>query len=114
MTRKAAIFALALLGAAAPAGAWAQGRGNPGQQPAEASSPKADAPPPKAKAPEIRVSIAQAEAAIRQQVPGRRIEARTEQTGNGAQHFIKWSTEDGRRIDFIVDAQTGRIQRSGG
>lgn len=111
MTYKVAIVAALLLGVSAPAGAWAQGRGAPVQPPPERAEP---APPPKAKEREL-VPMAQVEANLRRQVPGRLLEAKTVPGRNGPEYQINWSTSDGHRIDFIVDALTGRIiGRSGG
>ncbi len=52
---------------------------------------------------------------IARRVPGRQLDAGLEQ-GNGGQpnYRVRWAAQDGRRIDFIVDARTGQILSSEG
>jgi len=42
---------------------------------------------------------------ISRRTPGRVLDAGLE----GTHYRVRWATSDGRRIDFIVDAQTGQI-----
>lgn len=58
--------------------------------------------------------LAQVIQAIRQRVPGRQLDAGLEQGPGGRTVYrVRWATEDGRRIDFIVDAQSGQILSGG-
>jgi len=56
------------------------------------------------------VSLGQAIEAIRRRTPGRQLDAEME-PGPGGRHVyrVRWATADGRRIDYIVDAETGAI-----
>jgi len=52
--------------------------------------------------------------AIRQRVPGRQLDAGLEQGPGGRTVYrVRWASDDGRRIDFIVDAQSGQILSGG-
>lgn len=46
---------------------------------------------------------------ISRRVPGRVLDAGLE----GRNYRVRWATADGRRIDFIVDAETGQILSGG-
>ncbi len=46
---------------------------------------------------------------IARRVPGRVLDAGLE----GRNYRVRWATADGRRIDFIVDAETGQILSGG-
>jgi uncharacterized membrane protein YkoI len=46
---------------------------------------------------------------ISRRVPGRVLDAGLE----GRNYRVRWATTDGRRIDFIVDAETGQILSGG-
>jgi len=46
---------------------------------------------------------------IGRRVPGRVLDAGLE----GRNYRVRWATADGRRIDFIVDAETGQIISGG-
>ncbi len=48
-------------------------------------------------------------AEIRRRTPGRQLDAGLEQSGARAVYRVRWATNDGRRIDYIVDAQSGAI-----
>jgi uncharacterized membrane protein YkoI len=48
-------------------------------------------------------------AEIHRQNPGRELDAGLEQAGARAVYRVRWAGRDGRRIDYIVDAQTGAI-----
>lgn len=48
-------------------------------------------------------------AEIERRSPGRELDAGLEQSGSRAVYRVRWATKDGRRIDYIVDAQTGAI-----
>ena len=48
-------------------------------------------------------------AEIRRRTPGRQLDAGLEQWGGRAVYRVRWATNDGRRIDYIVDAQSGAI-----
>ncbi len=51
---------------------------------------------------------------IRRRTPGRPLDAGMEQSGNRPVYRVRWAAEDGRRIDYIVDAETGAILRADG
>ncbi len=51
---------------------------------------------------------------IRRRTPGRPLDAGLEQSGGRAVYRVRWAAEDGRRIDYIVDAETGAILRADG
>ncbi len=51
---------------------------------------------------------------IRRRTPGRPLDAGMEQSGGRAVYRVRWAAEDGRRIDYIVDAETGAILRADG
>lgn len=51
---------------------------------------------------------------IRRRTPGRPLDAGMEQLGSRAVYRVRWAAEDGRRIDYIVDAETGAILRADG
>lgn len=46
---------------------------------------------------------------IRQRTPGRQLDAGLEQWGGRAVYRVRWAEPNGRRIDYIVDAQSGAI-----
>ena len=50
---------------------------------------------------------------IRRRTPGRPLDAGLEDQGGRAVYRVRWATEDGRRIDYIVDAVSGAILRGG-
>jgi hypothetical protein len=47
--------------------------------------------------------------AIRQHTPGRQLDAGLEYQGSRLVYRVRWMTENGRRVDYIVDAATGAI-----
>jgi uncharacterized membrane protein YkoI len=51
---------------------------------------------------------------IRRRTPGRPLDAGMEQSGSRAVYRVRWAAEDGRRIDYIVDVETGAILRADG
>ena len=51
---------------------------------------------------------------IRQRTPGRQLDAGLEQWGGRAVYRVRWAAPNGRRIDYIVDAQSGAILRVDG
>jgi uncharacterized membrane protein YkoI len=55
------------------------------------------------------ISMEQAVAIVARRVPGRLLDA----SPIGANYRIVWLTNDGRRIDFVVDAVTGQILSGG-
>ncbi len=47
---------------------------------------------------------------IRRRSPGRQLDAGLEPGANGRTVYrVRWAAADGRRVDYIVDAETGRI-----
>ena len=55
------------------------------------------------------ISMEQAVAIVSRRVPGRLLDA----SPIGANYRIVWVTNDGRRIDFVIDAETGQILSGG-
>lgn len=55
------------------------------------------------------ISMEQAVAIVSRRMPGRLLDA----SPMGANYRIVWLTNDGRRVDFIVDAGTGAILSGG-
>ena len=55
------------------------------------------------------ISMEQAVSIVARRVPGRLLDA----SPMGANYRIVWLTNDGRRVDFIVDAETGQILSGG-
>jgi uncharacterized membrane protein YkoI len=47
--------------------------------------------------------------AIRRRTPGRQLDAGIEQASGRAVYRVRWAAANGRRIDYIVDAQSGAI-----
>jgi hypothetical protein len=46
---------------------------------------------------------------IRQRTPGRQLDAGLEYQGPRLVYRLRWITDQGRRVDYIVDAETGAI-----
>jgi len=55
------------------------------------------------------VPLGQVIAQIDRRTPGRILDSGIEYQGNRAVYRVRWVTDDGRRIDYLVDAQTGAI-----
>lgn len=56
------------------------------------------------------VSLAQVIQSIRRKTPGRQLDAGLETIPGGRQVYrVRWAADDGRRIDYLVDAETGAI-----
>ncbi len=56
------------------------------------------------------VPLSQAIAAVRQRSPGHMLDAGMEPGPEGrALYRLRWATNDGRRIDYLVDAATGAV-----
>lgn len=55
------------------------------------------------------ISMEQAVSIVSRRMPGRLLDA----SPMGANYRIVWLTNDGRRIDFVVDAGTGQILSGG-
>lgn len=61
------------------------------------------------------VSLAQVIQIIRARTPGRQLDAGLEQGPGGRSVYrVRWAADDGRRIDYLVDAMTGAIIRADG
>lgn len=102
MKRALVIAAALVAGLSAPVGAWAQrDRGAP-------VAPERGAPPAEPKA-AANKPLSEIEAIIARQYPGHRLEAKLDQQDGKTVYRIAWSADPGRRIDFVVDAQTGAI-----
>jgi uncharacterized membrane protein YkoI len=56
------------------------------------------------------VPLSQAIAAVRRQSPGHELDAGMEGGPDGRTLYrLRWATNDGRRIDYLVDAATGAV-----
>lgn len=51
---------------------------------------------------------------LQRRTPGRHLDAGLEQQDGRVVYRIRWVTNDGRRIDYIVDAQNGGVLRAEG
>ena len=51
---------------------------------------------------------------LRRRTPGRLLDTGLEQRGGRALYRVRWAAVDGRRIDYLVDAETGAIVRADG
>ena len=104
MKTRAAIIALLLSAVAAPGMAFAQAPDSLGaawrEQQNEAQRGVREG---------RYVSLAQVIQTIRRRTPGRQLDAGMEQAGGRAVYRVRWAADDGRRIDYIVDAQSGAI-----
>jgi uncharacterized membrane protein YkoI len=109
----AAVIAAGLIG---PVSAWAQpglGAPPPGQGEGRGQSEQQAAPrgqSPQQPAMSLQRIIEQ----IARRTPGRQLNTKREVQNGVEVYLIAWSTSDGRRIDFVVDARTGRILRQEG
>lgn len=56
-----------------------------------------------------QVSLSRVIAIINQRMPGRVLDAGLESRGGRQVYRVRWLTQDGRRLDFLVDAATGVI-----
>ena len=51
---------------------------------------------------------------LRRRTPGRILDSGIEERGGRAMYRVRWAADDGRRIDYLVDAETGAIVRATG
>lgn len=51
---------------------------------------------------------------LRRRTPGRQLDVGLEQQGARMVYRVRWAAADGRRIDYIVDAETGAVLRADG
>ncbi len=51
---------------------------------------------------------------IRRRTPGRQLDVGLEERGGRSVYRVRWAANDGRRIDYIVDAETGAVIRADG
>jgi uncharacterized membrane protein YkoI len=98
--KRIAALVFALLAASQPLTASAQPRGprGPGYEQAGPGQGRGQT-----------ISMEQAVAIVARRTPGRLLDA----SPMGANYRIVWLTNDGRRIDFVVDAGTGQILSGG-
>jgi uncharacterized membrane protein YkoI len=59
------------------------------------------------------VPMAQVIAALNKRTPGKQQDAKIDRVGERQVYRIPWVTSDGRRIDYVVDAQSGAILSGG-
>jgi uncharacterized membrane protein YkoI len=61
------------------------------------------------------VPLAKVIETIRRMTPGSLLDAGLETAADGRPVYrVRWAAADGRRIDYLVDAKTGAVIRSGG
>jgi uncharacterized membrane protein YkoI len=120
MNRFVALFAAALISVGVPAVAEAQGRGRDDDSeqyrlPGRGGNSLGDGwSPRESEAREgVRggrlVSLETVIRNIARSNPGQLLDAGLENRGGRPVYRVRWQTNDGRRIDFIVDATTGQI-----
>lgn len=51
---------------------------------------------------------------LRQRNPGRLLDADLQRRRGEAVYAVRWLTDDGRRIDYVVDARTGDVLSANG
>ena len=51
---------------------------------------------------------------LRRRTPGRQLDAGLENAGGRPVYRVRWASDDGRRIDYIVDARTGAVLQADG
>jgi uncharacterized membrane protein YkoI len=105
--KTAIVVALTLL-TAAPDLASAQGRGRGNAYGRERQDEAYDA-----RREGRIVPLEQVIGQIRARVGGRLLDADLQDRGGRPIYIVRWSSGDGRRIDFVVDAQTGAILSGG-
>ena len=110
MKRSAIIAAILATGLLTAAGAWAQGPADRGERAPLKEQPK-DQPKEQ---PKTLIRQEEAVSLVQRASPGGRMNGsiRTETQSNGQVVYrVPWVTAppDNRRVDFVVDAQTGRI-----
>jgi len=57
--------------------------------------------------------LSRAIASIRGRGPGRELDAGLEYQGDRAIYRVRWMTQNGRRVDYLIDAVTGAILSGG-
>jgi len=115
MFRNAAITAAIVLGLLAPQMAYAQ-RDRREERP-PASVERAAATQQQQARQGVQegrlVPMAQVIAALNKRTPGKQQDAKIDRVGERQVYRIPWVTSDGRRIDYVVDAQSGAILSGG-
>jgi uncharacterized membrane protein YkoI len=123
MSIKAFLLVSALLSATAPAAAAAQdwgfgfqGRGR-GQGRGDSLGagwrPQQDEARDRVRGGEI-MPLARVLGAISRRTPGRHLDVGLEDAGGRPVYRVRWAAEDGRRIDYLVDARSGAVLRADG
>jgi len=51
---------------------------------------------------------------LRRRAPGRQLDVGLEAQGGRSVYRVRWAAADGRRIDYIVDAESGAVLRADG
>ena len=51
---------------------------------------------------------------LRRRTPGRQLDVGIEQHAGRSMYRVRWAAADGRRIDYLVDAETGAVVRATG
>lgn len=60
------------------------------------------------------VPLARVLGELRRRTAGRQLDAGLEDAGGRPVYRVRWATDDGRRIDYIVDARTGAVLQADG
>jgi hypothetical protein len=51
---------------------------------------------------------------VRRRTPGRQLDVGLEDAGGRPVYRVRWAADDGRRIDYLVDARSGAVLRADG
>ncbi len=108
MKRVLVLLASLVAAAVLPTVGDAQGRGRGTDSLGSGWSPQQDAARDEVRRGRL-IPLGQVIDMISRRVPGRALDAGLEQIGERPVYRVRWLTNDGRRIDLIVDATTGAI-----
>jgi hypothetical protein len=95
-------------GPAQPAGRWPQGQAYPNDSLGAGWSPQQDMVRAVVRE-KLYVPLGQVIGSIRRRGPGRELDAGLEQWQGRPAYRVRWAEPDGRRIDYMVDAESGAI-----
>ena len=126
MSIKGFLLACALVSAAAPtvasAQAWGRGavlefqgrgKGRGGDSLGAGWRPQQDEARDRVRGGDI-LPLARVLGDVRRRTPGRQLDVGLEDQGGRPVYRVRWAAEDGRRIDYLVDARTGAVLRADG
>jgi len=109
MKRAAAILSIIAIGAALPGIADAQGRGRGGDRDRDRGERSEQ---DRARGGVRQGSMVPLERVIphlNRRTPGQMVDTRVQERGGQTVYRVRWRSADGRGIDYLVDAATGRI-----